>query len=278
MDDITGTILVGYDGSPDADLAIEWAAQTALLERVAVQVVIIEEPGVLPGVAWWPEDYWTEVAEGAQEVLTKAGAEGSTIIRRHGALVPTLTAMAHDASLLVVGSRGHSRVGEFFVGSVSQHLARHAPCPVVVVRPTEGPVNRIVVGLDGSAGSEAALGFACRRARVTGERVSAVRAARTRPVHLDGKGRLPDALGAFLADQEQQLLRSVAKAAAENPGIDLEPEFVALSPADALVETSRHASLLVVGSRGLNAFSGMLLGSVSHEVLHRAHCPVVVVR
>ncbi|MFC7363314.1 universal stress protein [Nocardioides astragali] len=52
----------------------------------------------------------------------------------------------------------------------------------------------------------------------------------------------------------------------------------ALSPADALVGTSRHASLLVVGSRGLNAFSGMLLGSVSHEVLHRAHCPVAVVR
>jgi nucleotide-binding universal stress UspA family protein len=46
----------------------------------------------------------------------------------------------------------------------------------------------------------------------------------------------------------------------------------------ALVEASRQASVIVVGSRGLNAFTGMLLGSVSHEVLHRAQCPVVVVR
>ena len=278
MDDNTGTILVGYDGSPDADLAIEWAAHTALLEGVPVHVAVVEDLGALPGVAWWPEDYWPEVEERARQALTKAGIEDSTITLRRGALVPTLTALAHDASLLVLGSRGHNRAGEFFVGSVSQHLARHAPCPVVVVRPTEGPAHRIVVGLDGSAGSEAALDFACRRARVTGEKVSAVRAARTRPVHLDGKGRLSDALGAFLADQEQQLSRSVAAAATENPDIELEPEFIALSPADALVGTSRHASLLVVGSRGLNAFSGMLLGSVSHEVLHRAHCPVAVVR
>jgi nucleotide-binding universal stress UspA family protein len=278
MDDNTGTILVGYDGSPDADLAIEWAAQTALLEGVRVQVAIVEDIGALPGVAWWPEDYWTDVAEHAQQVLTKAGIEESTIIRRRGALVPTLTALAHDAAILVMGSRGHSRASEFFVGSVSQHLARHAPSPVVAVRPTEGPADRIVVGLDGSPGSAEALDFACRRARLTGERVSAVRAAKTDPVHLDGKGRLSDALGAFLTGQEHQLSISVAKAAAENPDIDIEPEFIALPPADALVETSRHASLLVVGSRGLNAFSGLLLGSVSHEVLHRAHCPVAVVR
>lgn len=275
---MTGTILVGYDGSPDADLAIEWAAQTARLGGARVRVAVVEDRGALPGVAWWPEDYWTELEHHAQQVLTKAGLEKDTVLRRCGALVPTLTALAHEASLLVLGSRGHSRAGELFVGSVSQHLARHAPCPVVVVRPTEGPAERIAVGLDGSAESEAALDFACRRARVTGERVSAVRAARTGPLHLDGKGRLPDALGAFLTDQEQQLSRSVAKAAAENPDVDIEPEFIALPPADALVETSRHASLLVVGSRGLNAFSGLLLGSVSHEVLHRAHCPVAVVR
>jgi nucleotide-binding universal stress UspA family protein len=165
------------------------------------------------------------------------------------------------------------------VGSVSQHLARHAPCPVAVVRPAVQPdAKRIVVGLDGSSASEAALDFACRRARVTGECVAALRAADYGPVHLDRKGRLPDALGVFLTDQERELTASVTEARAANSDVAIEPEFIALPPAVALVEASRQASLIVVGSRGLNAFTGMLLGSVSHEVLHRAQCPVVVVR
>ena len=89
---------------------------------------------------------------------------------------------------------------------------------------------------------------------------------------------LPADLGTFLDDQEERLAKSVATAAATYPDVGIGPEFIALAPAEALIVTSRHTSLVVVGSRGLNAFTGMLLGSVSHEVLHRAHCPVVVVR
>lgn len=139
MDDTTGTILVGHDGSADADLAIKWAARAALLEGVGLQVAVIEDLGALPGVAWWPEDYWTEVEDRARQGMTRAGVEASTVTRRRGAVVPTLTALAHDASLVVLGSRGHSRAGGLFVGSVSQHLARHAPCPVVVVAPPKVP-------------------------------------------------------------------------------------------------------------------------------------------
>lgn len=281
MNDNTRRILVGYDGSPDADLAIQWAAQTALLEHRSVSVVIIDDPGALPGVAWVPEDYLVEMANQATEVLVEVGVIDGNVTRRHGAVVPTLIAMAQDASLVVLGSRGHSRVGEFFVGSVSQHLAGHAPCPVAVVRPlpTGGPeVSRIVVGLDGSRASETALAFACRRAQLTGEKVSAVRAAKFGPVHLDWRGGMPPALGLFLEEEERQLAKSMVEAVAAHPDIEIESEFISLAPAEALVETSANASLVVVGSRGLDAFAGMLLGSVSHEVLHRAHCPVVVVR
>jgi nucleotide-binding universal stress UspA family protein len=279
MDDTNGSIVVGYDGSPDADLALEWAAQTALLEHRAVSVAIIDDPGALPGVAWMPEDYWMQVEQQATRLLDKAGFEDGDVIRRHGAVVPALIALAHDASLVVLGSRGHSRVGEILIGSVSQHLAGHAPCPVAVIRPTAGPdVSRIVVGLDGSRSSEAALTFACRRAQLTGEKVSAVRAARFGPVHLDWLGDLPPSLGTFLEEEEQELAKSLVDAVAGHPDVTIESEFITLRPAQALVDTSRDASLVVVGSRGRNAFAGMLLGSVSHEVLHRAHCPVVVMR
>ena len=277
---MTQDILVGYDGSPAADGALQWAVDTALLEHRPVSVAIIDDAyAATRGVAWWPEDYWVDVQDQAKQVSAKAGLEDINVIRRRGPLVPTMIALAHDTSLLVLGSHGHSRSGELFAGSVSQHLARHAPCPVAVVRPAELPdANRIVVGLDGSSASEAAVDFACRRARVTGETVAVLRAADYGPVHLDRKGRLPDALGVFLTAQEHQLAASVTLAEAANPDVAIEPEFIALSPGVALVEASRQASLLVVGSRGLNAFTGMLLGSVSHEVLHRAKCPVVVVR
>ena len=280
MNETTQDILVGYDGSPASDEALQWAVDTALLEHRPVRVAIIDDSyAAVRGAAWWPEDYWLQVEEQARLVSVKAGLEDITVIRRRGPLVPTMIALAHDSSLLVLGSRGHSRAGELFMGSASQHLAGHAPCPVAVVRPAEVPdAKRIVVGLDGSSASEAALDFACRRARVTGETVAALRAADYGPVHLDRKGRLPDALGVFLTEQEHQLAASVTVAEAANPDVAIGPEFIALSPAVALVEASRQASLLVVGSRGLNAFTGMLLGSVSHEVLHRAQCPVVVVR
>lgn len=279
MDDNAREILVGYDGSPDSDLAVQWAARTALVEGRPVRVEIIDDSGAYPpGIPLWPEEYWLELETQAAGLLSVAGVDDGTVRRTRGRLVPTMTALAHDASLLVLGSHGHTRAGEFFLGSVSQHLARHAPCPVVVVRPAESlDADRIAVGLDGSRASEEALEFACRRAEATGEKVAAVRAAKV-AMQIDRKGRMPADMGVVLADAEKQLGESVADAAAAHPGVEIEQEVIALSPAEALVGTSRHASLVVVGSRGRNAFTGMLLGSVSQEVLHRAHCPVAVVR
>ena len=73
-----------------------------------------------------------------------------------------------EAEMLIVGSRGHGWTAQTF--SVSQHLVRHAPCPVVVVRPPASPdADRIIVGLDGSEESIAALRFACHRACLTNE-------------------------------------------------------------------------------------------------------------
>jgi len=279
MDDTTGSILVAYDGSTDADLALAWAAESARLFHQSVDVAIIDDPGALPGAAWWPDDHWEEVEQRATRGLRAAGVDHSSVDRRHGTVVPALIDLARQAPLLVVGSRGHGRAGEIFIGSVSQHLARHAPCPVVVVRPAaSSDAKRIVVGVDGSSASRAAVGFACRRARVTGERVTAVRAADFGPVLLDGRGLPPAELGTFMSDQERQLAESMGDLVAAHPDVDVESEFIALRPAEALVGASRHASLVVVGSRGLNPFTGLLLGSVSHDVLHRALCPVAVVR
>lgn len=102
--------------------------------------------------------------------------------------------------------------------------------------------------------------------------------AKVASVQPDRKGRFSKKLDDFLAEQEEQLSQSVAGALVAHPEVSIESELIALSPAEALVETSQNASLVVVGCRGRGAFTGMLLGSVSHEVLHRAHCSVAVVR
>lgn len=224
------------------------------------------------------EDSEHEGAAHVELVLKELGAQGS-YERRSATVVPELLAAAQHASILVVGSHGRGRVADALIGSVSQHLARHAPCPVVVVRePAATSANRIVVGIDGSGGSAAALEFACRRAEFTGEIVVAVHAWKAGRVLVDRQGQLPDTIGSTIEDSELLLGESVAGVRAEHPDVTLLQESIPVAPGPALADASATASLVVVGSRGRGAFTEMLLGSVSHELLCRAHCPVAIVR
>ncbi len=273
-------ILIGYDGSEDADSAVEWAATAARLRQEPVVVVIAEDTGAdALGLRWWPQSYWRELGERAQGLLREAGVSDVRVERHAGALVPALVPLADDASMLVLGSRGHGRAGQAFVGSTSQGAAGHAPCPVIVVREqANADSDRLVVGVDGSAGSEAALEFACRQAELTEQRV----------LVLHGTGAAPDAASAAPAasatpDPTREpvpaaVAEAVARARAGHPGVPLETEAVGQGAAQALVDASCDATLVVVGSRGLRAYEGMQLGSVSHDVLRRARCPVAVVR
>ena len=163
------------------------------------------------------------------------------------------------------------------MGSVSQHLARHATCPVVVVRqPRDTEAQRIVVGIDGSSTSAAALRYACRRADVTGETVVALHAWHVRAPSTDVWAAEPRTVD--VGERERLLAESVAGVREDHPDVRLEQEVVLVAPGQALADASASASLVVVGSRGLGYFSGLLLGSVSQAVLHRAACPVAVVR
>jgi nucleotide-binding universal stress UspA family protein len=170
-------IVVGYDGSPDADLALDWAARTASLQLKSLEVVIVGTQ-MDPLVGHFREHNERLVDEWhsrAYDSLKEAGVASWEVEVRRGPTVPVLLAAAENAETLVVGSRGHGLMLGSLSGSVSQHVARHASCPVVVVRPPRQPsAEQIVVGIDGSSGSEAALRFACSRASDTGESVVVV--------------------------------------------------------------------------------------------------------
>jgi nucleotide-binding universal stress UspA family protein len=138
----------------------------------------------------------------------------------------------------------------------------------------------VVVGVDGSADSVAALAWAARYAAATGARVRAILAW-----HYPGAVGGPPievAPEAVRGQTEEQMREALDEAVAQAYGSEAASGLEAIlgygHAAQVLIEASKEADLLVVGSRGHRAFAGMLVGSVSLHCVTRASCPVVVVR
>jgi len=127
----------------------------------------------------------------------------------------------------------------------------------------------IVVGVDNSPGSRAALGWALAQARLTGARVEAVAAWRQPATYEYSYGAIP-----FPAPDDSAVAEAVGTA--QQP-VDVRLKVVHGPAAQVLLEAAAGAELLVVGSRGHGAFAGMLLGSVSQHCTQHAPCPVVVI-
>lgn len=137
--------------------------------------------------------------------------------------------------------------------------------------------SEVVVGVDGSPESAEALRWAAGYAKLTGARLHVVYAwappavaALTLPPLLDWSA---------LRESAAQFPRKfVAEALGDEPGVSIRAETVNGTAAQALVDASEHADLLVIGSRGLGGLKGMLLGSVGHHCAAHANCPVVIFR
>jgi len=140
----------------------------------------------------------------------------------------------------------------------------------------------IVVGVDGSAASGAALRWAAAEARLRDAAILAVHAWWAIPQLASGAGDLPPADWQTLRDTEAK--RFVEEFVEQTLGSDRAGLRIStaavqgVTAAGALIEASKEADLLVVGSHGLGGFEGLLLGSVSQQCAHHAVCPVVVVR
>ncbi len=139
-------------------------------------------------------------------------------------------------------------------------------------------MGRIVVGIDGSEGSKAALRWAVDHARRIGDEVDAV-SAWEYPVlmTLPAASTLPPA--EEMAQETLEHLRTVIHdAGIEDPGdVPIRHHVIRGGAAEAVLKAAKDAEMVVVGSRGLGGFGSLLLGSVSQQVVHHAPCPVVVV-
>jgi nucleotide-binding universal stress UspA family protein len=141
---------------------------------------------------------------------------------------------------------------------------------------TDAPQPRIVVGVDGSPEAATALEFAIEETRLRkgALHVTYAYAAMASPL----TGSTSEDYYAHVEHEAKELLQRASGAAP--PTDDLQVEWLGVpgNPAEVLIEASRHATLLVVGSRGLGGFLGLVMGSVSSQCVHHSHCPVLVVR
>jgi nucleotide-binding universal stress UspA family protein len=273
-------IVVGVDGSEPARRALEWAAAQAgrtgatLDIRTAAECEhLIDRPGGSENTpARLLRDAAGDVRRLAPEVATT----------EHVAPPPPaadLVAASAGAELLVVGARGRGGFG-VLIGSVGFHCLHLSHCPVVIVHPTSGaggstPGGRIVVGFDGTRSSVAALEWAARQAELTSSKVEVVTAWEWPKLFgtptVVPSGYRPGDYVEKLVDEE------LAGSQRAHPTVSFLPSIVEEDPSRALVESSRDADLLVVGSRGRGEL-GSRLGSVSEHCAVHADPPVVVCR
>ena len=143
-------------------------------------------------------------------------------------------------------------------------------------------MKMIVVGVDQSEGAKAALRFALEEAKLRHARLRVVHAWQYGTIGTAGVESFYPAVGADVSEvreaAEQALEQTLRKTLPDTDSVEVEQRLVEGRPAGVLVNESRDADLLVVGSRGHGGFSELLLGSVSQQVSHHAACPVVIVR
>ncbi|MDX3231355.1 universal stress protein [Streptomyces sp. ME19-01-6] len=283
-------LVVGVDGSRSSLRAVDWAVDTAVVHGVSLRLV---------HAFLWERYEATEPAIASGRRSARAVAEnivdtaaGHARRRAHeveiSALVlpedpvRALLGEARNASMVVLGSRGHSRLTGLLLGSVSLAVAARADCPVVVLHDEGndafGTRPRVVLGVGRPDTGPQAVRFAFREAEARRWALYAVRAWR-RPAQ-DTADRPPFARDLARRHREQAaevLEDALAESLRDHPRVEIRPQVTEGRAGQVLLDASRGAGLLVVGARRAHGYTGLQLGRVAHTALHHAACPVAVV-
>lgn len=277
-------ILAGFDGSTASERALRWAGDEARLRRMPLMVCH----------AWhWPYPV-PPSGPSALEIAHRMGRHvldrGLLLAREANPRLPTcgrlvegpapamLVNESRNAALAVIGSHGQGAFGETPAGSSAVRLPAYAHCPVLVVRGAADRSRPIVVGVDGSAASDAALAFAFEEAALRGQSVRAVFGCWEPEAIVSAEMGMisdPDELRVMAAGR---LERTVSPWREQYPYVDAETVLSMRTPRHALMEAAVGAGLLVVGGRGLGGVKGLRLGAVSTAMLQQAPCSVAIAR
>ena len=291
MSNVNQAIVVGIDGSANSDAALDWAAAEASRRKVRLHLFSAGTRQIIGGepiYSDWQSDaaLTRDALEAADEHLKVALARAresspQLIITTQsvvGSAAGELVELSSHADSIVLGRSGHGRVAGVVLGSVALQVVTHAHCPVVAVQASTGEASSnargVVVGVDGSGGSELALGFAFEQASWRGVPLHVVHAWWTTATY-----GLTQAYQDELVTQERLTLSETLVGWSDKyPDVEVRTSLPMGPAALTLTEAAQDAELLVVGSRGRGGFRSLLLGSVSQGVLAHATCTVAVVR
>ncbi|MEO7573024.1 MAG: universal stress protein [Acidimicrobiales bacterium] len=281
-------IVVGVDGSETAGSALQWALREATLRQQSVVAVLawgfLDQHHPIATEPFDPSYGEADAVAALDAFVVQAVGAAAPVERRVVCELPAqaLLEVSADAALLVVGARGLGGFRGLLLGSVSQQTLHHATCPIAIVRSdgaarSEGLMERIVVGIDGSQTARRALRWAIKEARVRGASLEVVHSW-----HVPYVGGYPYAGAAFDPAPFEAAARQTLDVAVDGEDTSglAEPAqrlLVMGSAAQAILESAKGADLVVMGSRGLGGFKGLLLGSATHQVAQHATCPVVIV-
>lgn len=292
MDARTPRVIVGVDGTEGSIEALRWAAHEAarrqwpLLVMTCAELPVAVEAGMVGagGVTGSAMDSIVkEQEEVNQRAVTLARSFGLTVEVTGetvlGAPGYALVSASHEDDVVVVGATSHPGRLTDLLGSVATVVVHRSKGPVVVVHGVDrrdAVLGRIVVGVDGSKGSDAALLWAAEEAMRCDAELVLVHGWTYPYMGLRTGGSEPrddmrlDAMRTLEASALR--VKEVAESVRTQSIISEE------SPAKAIIDAAKDADLAVVGSRGHGGFAALLLGSVSRTVLQHSPIPVVVIR
>lgn len=277
MTSATCGVLVGYDGSPDSERALRWAAREALWRGSVLTVCHASASEDIEAWSGYGDASGRTLpageqilAEGLRFARTLMGAGQARSLLAVGPAARVLCEHSADADMVVVGPRGCGGLPGTLLGSVAEQVCAHARGRVVVVRghwypAAEYAPGPVAVGSDGSDGCRAAVAFAAEEATFRAVPLLAVCALADAPGSLGEVGPMQEAFD-----------RDTARWEKEYPELTILRQVTLGQPRTALLDATSGAQLLIVGSRGRGGLKGMLLGSVSQAILHHARCPVGV--
>lgn len=269
-------ILYATDGSEGARSAGELLASLPLPPETKVTVLTVAGGG--DGRA---------IAEAGVELLRGSGVRVEAQVRSGGAADEILKVAAElQAGLVVIGGRGHTALTRFFLGSVADRVARHAHCPVLMVRPHAGRLREVVLGVDGSDSAARAADWLlefplppeCEIRLATLlpnlETITRTHFMVPRPLVDD-----PTTLDQQLRQEARARLDALC-ARFRAAGKSAATEIRSGDPAEGLLQVAQDegADLVVIGSHVHTAVHRFLMGGTSENVLRHAGCSVLVVR
>jgi nucleotide-binding universal stress UspA family protein len=286
---VRGPVVVGVNGSAATLDVLAWAAAEAAARHSPLPVVhVFTWPAAVDPLGLVAGTSHRACQEAAEQVLDEAVTRARLVaperrITPHLTIGPTgraLLEQSQDAGMLVLG-HGSGRVRRLLRWSVDVHMVAHATCPVAVVSPFRivppGPsAARVVVGVDSSTQSSAAIGYAYQAAAQRGIGLTAVHAWNPRGA-VDIEGMIDD-VGAAEETERRVLEQALDGWTRQFLGVSIQARLVRGCPARALITESAGAALTVVGSGNRKGVRRIMLGQMSQLLIRSAYSPVAVLR